>query len=199
MAFMGVALGLFSRVAYDQGMFAELGFGPGTGLDSELGLPLFLSNILPIGLMGLMMSAYFSAIMSTADSCLMAASGNFKTDILAFFKAEKEGSHVRSSQIITLVIGVLAIFLATMMQSVLDLMLYSYAFMVSGLLIPVLGTLIYKKPSARAAMFSMILGGGLTLFLIILDKPLPMGLDPNFYGICVAAISFVLLQTWIKK
>lgn len=194
MAFMGVALGLFSRVAYDQGMFTDLGFAPGGGMDSELGLPLLLSNILPIGLMGLMMSAYFSAIMSTADSCLMAASGNFNTDILAFFRKEKEGSHVRSSQIITFVIGVLAIFLATVMQSVLDLMLYSYAFMVSGLLIPVLGTLIYKKPSAKAAMVAMILGGGLTLFLIFLDKELPLGLDPNFYGICLAALSFFILQ-----
>ncbi len=32
--------------------------------------------------MGLMLSAYFSAIMSTADSCLMAASGNINTDVL---------------------------------------------------------------------------------------------------------------------
>jgi SSS family solute:Na+ symporter len=194
MAFMGVALGLFSRVAYDQGMFAEFGFAPGSGMDSELGLPLLLSNILPIGLMGLMMSAYFSAIMSTADSCLMAASGNFNTDILAYFREEKEGSHMRSSQIITLVIGILSIFLATVMQSVLDLMLYSYAFMVSGLLIPVLGTLIFKRPSAKAAMVAMILGGGLTLFLIILGEELPLGLDPNFYGICLAAISFFILQ-----
>jgi len=194
MAFMGVALGLFSRVAYDQGMFTELGFAPGSSMDAELGLPLLLSNILPIGLMGLMMSAYFSAIMSTADSCLMAASGNFNTDILAFFRKEKEGSHVRSSQVITFVIGVLAIFLATVMQSVLDLMLYSYAFMVSGLLIPVLGTLLFKRPSAKAAMVAMILGGGLTLFLILLDKELPLGLDPNFYGISLAALSFMVIQ-----
>jgi len=43
-------------------------------------------------------------------------------------------------------------------------------------------------------MVAMILGGGLTLFLIILDKELPLGLDPNFYGICLAAVSFFILQ-----
>jgi SSS family solute:Na+ symporter len=34
--------------------------------------------------MGLMLSSYFSAIL-TADSCLMAASGNIVTDIIAKF------------------------------------------------------------------------------------------------------------------
>jgi SSS family solute:Na+ symporter len=36
-----------------------------------------------LDLMGLMLSSYFSAILSTADSCLMAASGNIVTDIIA--------------------------------------------------------------------------------------------------------------------
>ncbi|MEZ5057078.1 MAG: sodium:solute symporter family protein [Saprospiraceae bacterium] len=82
MAFMGVLLGLFSKVAADQGMFEYAGYMSPEALDPEMGLPLMLRTILPVGLMGLMLSAYFSAIMSTADSCLMAASGNVVTDIL---------------------------------------------------------------------------------------------------------------------
>lgn len=85
MAFMGVTLGLLAKVAFEQGLFQELGYPSGTAIDAELGLPLLLRSVLPVGLMGLMISAYFSAIMSTADSCLMAASGNFVTDILSFF------------------------------------------------------------------------------------------------------------------
>jgi SSS family solute:Na+ symporter len=37
------------------------------------------------------------------------------------------------------------------MQNVLELMLYSYAFMVSGLFIPVLGALFWKKSHPIAA------------------------------------------------
>lgn len=194
MAFMGVTLGLFARVAFEQGMFAELGFGPGSDMDSELGLPLLLSTILPIGLMGLMMSAYFSAIMSTADSCLMAASGNLITDVLAYFKPGDKNHTIGRSQLITLAIGVVAIVLATMMHSVLDLMLHSYAFMVSGLLVPVVGTLVYKNPSAQAAMLAMIVGGTTTLTLIIADLELPFGFDANFYGICLSALAFISVQ-----
>lgn len=198
MAFMGVALGLFARVAFEQGMFTELGYAPVSAMDAELGLPLLLSNILPIGLMGLMMSAYFSAIMSTADSCLMAASGNLITDVLHYFKSTKENIAIRSTMLITLGIGAVAIALSTVMNSVLDLMLYSYAFMVSGLLVPVVGTLIYKKPSSAAAISAMILGGSTTLVLIIADLPLPLGLDANFFGISMSAMAFALIQNLRK-
>ncbi|MGM0530574.1 MAG: sodium:solute symporter family protein, partial [Bacteroidota bacterium] len=82
MAMMGVILGLFARVGLENGMFSHLGYSDLQSIDSEMGLPLLLRTVLPVGLMGLMMSAYFSAIMSTADSCLMASSGNVLTDIL---------------------------------------------------------------------------------------------------------------------
>ncbi|WP_246361530.1 sodium:solute symporter family protein [Moheibacter lacus] len=196
MAFMGVILGMFARVAFNQGMFTGIGYAPGSEMDAELGLPLLLTTVLPIGFIGLMMSAYFSAIMSTADSCLMAASGNFMTDILGYFKGEGKYNQVRLSQFVTLIIGALAIVLATMMQNVLDLMLYSYAFMVSGLLVPVLGALICKKPSSKAALIAMILGGGTTLILILSKIELPFSLDANFFGILIATISFIVVQNY---
>ena len=198
MAFMGVALGLFSRVAYEQGMFASIGYSPdGVLLDAELGLPLLLRTILPVGLMGLMMSAYFSAIMSTADSCLMAASGNLTTDIFGYFK---KTISIKNSQFITFLIGGIAIIIATLMHNVLELMLYSYAFMVSGLLIPVLGSLLLKNPSSTAAFYSMIVGGSTTLILIVSELILPFDLDANFFGITAAFIVFTIIQkTDVKK
>lgn len=197
MAFMGITLGLLGRVAFEQGMFTEFGYAPGSAIDPEIGLPLLLTHIFPVGLMGLLMSSYFSAIMSTADSCLMAASGNFTTDILRLSKDNTKG--IRYSQLATLVIGILAIFLATKMQNVLDLMLYSYAFMVSGLFVPVLGFMFLKTPSAKAAMYAMLLGGGTTLALILTELALPFGLDANFFGITLSAIVFTSIQSLHKR
>ncbi len=197
MAFMGVTLGLLGRVAFEQGMFTHYGYAPGGPIDEEIGLPLLLAHIFPVGLMGLLMSSYFSAIMSTADSCLMAASGNFTTDILRLSKHNTKS--IKYSQLATLVIGILSIFLATMMQNVLDLMLYSYGFMVSGLFVPVLGTMFLKNPSSKAALFSMVLGGGTTLALIVTKTLLPFGLDANFFGITFSAMVFVAFQALSKK
>ena len=196
MAMMGVLLGLFSRVAVENGMFADIGITGPESIDAEMGLPLLLKNVLPVGLMGLMMSAYFSAIMSTADSCLMAASGNLVTDILGPLVGfdHRGNRQLKLSQVMTLVIGILALVIASGMQNVLELMLYSYAFMVSGLLVPIIGALFWKRSSQVAALWAMLSGGGLTLFLIIADFDLPLGLDPNVYGISLSALVFITLS-----
>lgn len=194
MAMMGVLLGLFARVAFDQGMFAELGFPVGSDLDSEMGLPLLLRTVLPVGLMGIMMSAYFSAIMSTADSCLMAASGNIVSDLLSKIVNLKENQVVRISQVITLIIGAAAILIALNLQNVLDLMLLSYSFMVSGLLIPVIGAFFWKKRSTIGAVSAMLGGGLTTVFLNAFEVNLPFGLDANFFGILASAVLFISLS-----
>ncbi|MBU1068622.1 sodium:solute symporter family protein [Myxococcota bacterium] len=201
MAFMGVTLGLFARVAAEQGAFSSIGYATSAGLDPEMGLPLFLRTILPAGLLGLMMSAYFSAIMSTADSCLMAASGNVATDlidrIIPISRDEKR--FLRLCVILTFVLGAFALLLASFMENVLALMLYSYAFMVSGLLVPVLGGFFWRPSSPAGALGAMLAGGGTTLTLILLGTGLPYGLDPNLFGITASLIVFVSFSLLLPR
>ena len=195
MAMMGVLLGLFARVAVDIGMFSDMGWTSAESMDSEMGLPVLLKTVLPVGLMGLMMSAYFSAIMSTADSCLMAASGNIVTDIIdrVWPGLKDDKRDLRRSQIATLVIGIVAIVIASSMENVLELMLYSYAFMVSGLFIPIIGGLYWKKSTPQAALWAMLIGGGTTLALILSGVELPLKLDANVFGISASALIFIVL------
>ncbi|MCW9705955.1 sodium:solute symporter family protein [Fodinibius salsisoli] len=196
MAFMGVALGLFAKVAASQGMFDYLGAENIADTDPETGLPMLLRTVLPVGLMGIMMSAYFSAILSTADSCLMAASGNVVSDIIGYFKDvdHESDTFLRFSQVTTFIIGMGAILIASMMTNVLDLMLYSYAFMVSGLFVPIIGAFYWEKSSSVGALAAMILGGATTVSLEVFLQQLPAGLDANVFGITVSAIAFVSLS-----
>ncbi len=201
MAFMGVTLGLFARVAFEQGMFIDLGFPPDQFMDEEKGLPLLLRSILPVGLMGLMMAAYFSAIMSTADSCLMAASGNFLTDIFGRWITIPQSKKVflLISQVFTLSLGIIALLLASVMPNVLELMLYSYAFMVSGLFVPVLGGLFVKDASPVAAFWAMLVGGSITITLIISQMSLPFDLDANIFGLTASALTFSVIHLAHRK
>ena len=198
MAFMGVALGLFARVALQQGLFSELGYHDLGSIDSEMGLPIMLRTILPVGLMGLMMSAYFSAIMSTADSCLMAASGNLISDIIERFIPIREDKLLRYSQLATLILGTLALLLATIMTNVLDLMLMSYSFMVSGLFVPLIAAMFFKRKDARAALAAMLGGGGLTLTLEVMRMlsamTMPFNLDPNIFGLSFSLFIYMLIS-----
>lgn len=192
MAFMGIALGLLSRVGAEQGLFIADGFRDVASMDPEMGLPLLLKNILPAGLMGLMLAAYFSAIMSTADSCLLASSGNFVTDILGLKEDNKNA--ILISQIITLVIGFTAILIASYMTSVLNLMLLSYAFMVSGLLVPVLGMLWSKKKKPLAALLAMLFGGFSTLLFSFLEIEIPFGFDPILVGVLISLFLYLIVK-----
>ncbi|MGB5597290.1 MAG: sodium:solute symporter family protein [Thiothrix litoralis] len=193
MAFTGVLLGMFAKVAFENGIIG--GNTVGT-FDPEMGLPVLLRTILPVGLTGIILSAYFSAIMSTADSCLMAASGNLITDIL---KQHNAGRIMLLSQIITLLLGATALLISWKVPNVLELMLHSYAFMVSGLLVPVLAGIFLRKRSSTGAFWSMIAGGGMTLSLIISDIELPLGLDANAFGISLSAVVYLLFHFLGKR
>lgn len=182
MAFMGVFLGMCSRVLF-------------SNVDPEMGLPLLISEVLPIGVAGIVLAAYFSAIMSTADSCLMASSGNFVNDIIQqyFMPNATDKTLIRLSQLMTLIIGVTSVIIAASFTMVLDAILYAYAFMVSGLTAPTLAAYFWKKTSSRAAFWSMIFGGGSTLLFTITRTRMPLGIDPAFYGILLSVLVLIVV------
>lgn len=193
MAFTGVALGLLAKVAILQGVVDV----PGGGVlqDEELGLPLLIKNILPVGVTGVVLAAYFSAVLSTADSCLMAASGSVVGDLVP---TKNKGSHksvVRFSQVSTLILGVFAIMLASVMENVLSLMLYAYSFMVSGLCVPIVAAIFLKKRYPIPALVSMVVGGTTTITIILTEWKTPYELDANIFGLSAAIVCYVLLHT----
>lgn len=196
MAFTGVILGMLANVAIQKNLVPIEG---GILQDVELGLPLLIKNILPVGLTGVVMAAYFSAVLSTADSCLMAASGNVVGDLIPEHKKQNSKSIIKMSKLATLLIGLFAILLASTMENVLSLMLYAYAFMVSGLLVPVLAAIILKKRHPLPALASMIAGGSVSIGLIIANTELPYGLDANVFGLSAAVVAFCITLIFCRK
>ncbi len=162
MAFAGVLLGMCSRVA-----FPELPLE-----DCDMGLPMLIADVLPIGVKGIVIAAYFSAIMSTADSCMMASSGNFVNDIAEQLakKPISEKALMRLSIGVTFLVGIAALALAAAFTTVLSAIVMTYEFMVAGLFIPTLGALFWRRGSSIGAILGMIGGGGTTLALLILQK-----------------------------
>jgi SSS family solute:Na+ symporter len=183
MAFTGVFLGMCSRVLF-------------SGIDGEMGIPLLIRDVLPVGIAGIVTAAYFSAIMSTADSCLMASSGNVTNDLIRRYVIKKTGEKrmVLISQLATLAIGLLGLLIAISFSSVLDAILHTYSFMVSGLLVPTLGAYFLKRNSSSAAFWSMLTGGSTTLAMKILNLELPLGLDQIVAGILVSALVFFAIH-----
>jgi SSS family solute:Na+ symporter len=188
MAFAGVFLGMCARVVFPEA-------------ESEMALPMLIRDVLPIGVTGIVIAAYFSAIMSTADSCLMASSGNFMNDIVEryFLRGLSDRKSIRYSMVATLVVGVAAVLMAAQFTTVLDAILYAYAFMVSGLFIPTLGAYFWKRGSSAGALAGMMGGGLLTLLLLTKAVHLPaglatLGLHASIYGISVSAVLYIAVS-----
>lgn len=185
MAFTGVFLGMCARVVYPEA-------------DAEMGLPMLIRDVLPVGVTSIVLAAYFSAIMSTADSCLMASSGNLVTDVIERHIWKKPGlrSSVRMSMLATLVIGILAVCLAAWFTTVLDAILYAYGFMVSGLFIPTLGAYFWRRGSSTGALAGMLAGGIFNLTLATKLVKLPeylarLEFDNSIYGILLSGVLYV--------
>jgi SSS family solute:Na+ symporter len=190
MAFLGVFLGLMAKVSMDQGVIPAVA---AADIDQETAMPMMLKYILPTGALGIILAAYFSAILSTADSCLMASSGNFVRDI---FRFNKSATSLKASQIMTFVLGALALLLALYMPSVLDLMLLSYSFMVSGLLAPVIGFIFFKNPKPRAGLWSMAVGMVIFGFFHFSGVELPYQYNPVVPGVLSSILSLIIAQKW---
>jgi len=194
MAFTGVFLGMCARVVFPE-------------VEAEMALPMLIRDVLPIGVTGIVIASYFSAIMSTADSCLMASSGNFVNDIIERYFARdiSAKASIRVSMITTLIIGTLALIMAAQFNTVLNAILYAYAFMVSGLFVPTLGAYFWKRSSSVGAISAMLTGGILTLLLLTKIIALPemmakFKLDASVYGIFFSAVTFVCVSTlWPDK
>ena len=193
MAFTGVFLGMCGRAVFPDA-------------DPEMALPMLIHEVLPIGVTGIVIASYFSAIMSTADSCMMASSGNIVNDIIEryWLKNLRPRQSFRLSMLMTFVIGVVAVVLAAQFTTVLDAILYAYAFMVSGLFIPTLGAYFFRWGTSAGALAGMLGGGGLTLLLMTRAVSLPeavaaWGFDFSLYGIALSAILYAVVSLTVPE
>ena len=185
MAFIGAALGAVARV-----LLPELGLE-----DRELAVPLLIKQVLPVGVVGIVIAAYFSAIMSTADSCLLASVGHIMGDLyLRYVRPDAPpGRQLLVSRLVTGVVGAGSVAVALLVPTVLEAILLTYSFMVSGLFVPTLAALLWPRATARAAFWSIVSGGSTAVLLQIpaIAAELPgtmQSADPAFTAIPVSAV-----------
>jgi SSS family solute:Na+ symporter len=169
--------------------------------EPEMAMPMLLRDVLPIGITGIIIAAYFSAIMSTADSCLIASSGNFVNDIIEryFLGKRSDKTLIYISQMVTLFIGIITLLIASSFNTVLEIILHAYSFMVAGLFVPTITAYFRKKNDSLPALASMVVGGTVTLYMIFSKTEIMYGFDPSIIGIFFSAITFlffVSIKNW---
>ncbi len=158
-------------------------------------------KFLPVGLMGLMIAAMFSATMSTLSGDYNVMASVITEDIYRrlFDKEASQKRLVVVGRIATLVIGILTILIgisliSSAQKGLFEVMVTVFGLFVGPMLIPMLAGLLSKKVTWRGAAAGIGAGfvSGLGFFLyktLILSKQ--AGIDPNWLRYDYEAISIL--------
>jgi SSS family solute:Na+ symporter len=150
--------------------------------------------VLPVGLRGLVLAAALAAIMSTASACLLAASTVLLEDVYLRLRGALNAGSIAQSRMVTLGLGVIMTLLACLMHDVIAALTVAYDFLVGGLLVPVIGAMLWRRGTTPAALASMAVGGSLVAVLLLalgIDSDLPIYAGLGASLIVYLAVSLV--------
>lgn len=163
------------------------------GLEREMALATFITKALPAGISGLLLTAFAAAIMSTGDNSIMCASATITNDIYrGFIKPEaSDADLIKTSRIVIIICGVVSIMIALYSPFVLNLMLYAYQFN-SAMLWPVILGLLWKRATAEAAFWSLLIGGIGSIMWAVMGSP--FGWPPIYVAFPLTLIMMVVIS-----
>ncbi|WP_045214710.1 sodium:solute symporter family protein [Desulfonatronovibrio magnus] len=162
-------------------------------INPNLAMPFVIQQALPPILQGIVIAAVIAIIMSSADSFLNAAAICFSNDIVKPLKKEamSHKSEVLMARLVTLMVGVLAVIFALSIESILDILIYSYNFWAPIILVPLVMAVMQKKVSQK----KFLVGAGAGIFsLLIWNYGLgsPLGIHGIVVGVFANYTGFVL-------
>lgn len=161
-------------------------------------LATFVLDAFPPGLKGLMLVAVLSAIMSTADICILTASANYTRDVhQRFIRPDlPERDMLRLSMVASVVVGGLSMLLAWKMRDIIDILQLGFTINAAGLFLPTVIALYGIRVPASAAFWSI----GASLVTVIgwrLAADAGVGgmfaSDPLWPGLAVSAVLLTAL------
>jgi SSS family solute:Na+ symporter len=117
----------------------------------------FVLDAFPPGLKGLMLIAVLSAIMSTADICILTASANYTRDIhQRFIRPDlSPRAMLRLGTLASVAVGLLSMLLAWKMRDIIDILQLGFTINAAGLFLPTIAALYGNRVPAAAAFWSI--------------------------------------------
>jgi SSS family solute:Na+ symporter len=186
------------------GIGAAIYFGAQS--DAAAGMPIFLSKILPVGMLGFFMAGMFAASMSTDSSYMLAWSSVIVQDIIGPWRRNgiSDKGRVFLARLFVIIIGALMLFFGiwhelkeTAFRYLLDVTTIYYA---GGLAVLVAG-LYWRRANTFGAYLAFIFGAILPVAFVLEDMLIqaPAGetagfvsrlLPPNMRGVLSFALGF---------
>ncbi len=159
-----------------------------------------VQNVLPIGVAGLVVAALLAVVMSSASSTLNSSAVVFAKDIyLPFINANlSESRKVWLERVATVITGIGATIFALSVPSIIDALLYAYAFWAPTVVIPLLLAVMWGFRSEVAAL-SAIVSGGVATAVWTWGLNEPFGLTGLVAGVAANIIAFIVAYSIFDK
>ncbi|MET8408039.1 sodium:solute symporter [Streptomyces sp. NPDC005195] len=188
-AVAGAVIGTAAKVLYPTLPSADAAFAT------------IVKDELPVGVRGLVLAAALAAVMSTSSGALIACATVANNDIWSRLRGtvrptgeEHGGDHdeVRGNRIFILVMGVAVIGTAIALNNVVEALTVAYNLLVGGLLVPILGGLLWKRGTAQGALASVVVGGLAVVGLMGVYGVLAN--EPVYYGLLSSLVVYVIVS-----
>ncbi|KAF4406296.1 sodium:solute symporter [Streptomyces lycii] len=154
-------------------------------------------DTLPTGVKGLVLAAALSAVMSTSSGALIACATVARNDIWARLRRGASGGgadhdEVRGNRLFILLMGAAVIAISIALNNVVEALTVAYNLLVGGLLVPVLGGLLWKRGTGAGALASVGVGGAAVVALMVTEGVLAN--EPIYYGLLASLVAYVLVS-----
>jgi solute:Na+ symporter, SSS family len=128
-------------------------------LDPHLVVNYLIDNVLPVGVKGFVVAGMLAIIMSTADSYLNVAGISFVHDIIRPIRKNKlaDKYELRLTRVSTLIIGVIALYSAINLESVMEIVLNFISFWGPVIVVPLYAVIFGFKVSHKAFLVNCII------------------------------------------
>lgn len=178
--FVSASIGLIALVLYPD-------------IETDQALPTVVMNLMPIGILGLVVAALLAVVMSTASSYLNSTAVVLTKDVYQPLRKTPvtPARRLTIERVTSVVVGAAATTFALSVPSIVDALLYSYTLWAPTIIVPLIGAVLFGVRSAPAAL-SAIGAGALVTAVWQWGLDAPFGLaDGLIPGVLANLVVFV--------
>lgn len=150
------------------------------------------SEVLPVGITGLVLAAALAAVMSTASAGLLASSTIIANDVYARFIARGEHNRVLINRMTTFLVGMVVLAISLNISDIVGALTVAYDLLSGALFVPIMGALFWRRATAAGALASMAAGSVVVVTFMVVDGLFAN--TPIIYGIVVSLVVFVVVS-----
>ncbi|MFJ8658787.1 sodium:solute symporter [Streptomyces sp. NPDC093795] len=185
-ALAGAVIGTAAKVLYPKLPSADDAFAT------------IVKDELPMGVRGLVLAAALAAVMSTSSGALIACATVANNDIWSRLRGltAKDGGNdhdeVKGNRLFILVMGSAVILIAIALNDVVQALTVAYNLLVGGLLVPILGGLLWRRGTVQGALAAVTVGG-----LAVIGLMWAYGIlanEPVYYGLLASLATYVIVS-----